>query len=95
MPSTYMVDVGERRPALILADNPKDAAFQAMTSFLAPVSGVVTVVGRTLDGETETVRLVVADRKCRVCGCTENKACHGGCCWMGWDICSRCIGDAA
>ena len=29
-------------------------------------------------------------RKCRVCGCTDNKACPGGCYWVEDDLCSRC-----
>jgi hypothetical protein len=29
--------------------------------------------------------------KCRVCGCTEQRACDGGCSWVnGADICSIC-----
>lgn len=29
-------------------------------------------------------------RECRVCGCTENRACFGGCHWIGPDLCSQC-----
>lgn len=29
-------------------------------------------------------------RKCRVCGCSEARACPGGCVWVGPDLCSRC-----
>ena len=29
-------------------------------------------------------------RKCRMCGCTEKKACPGGCFWVGKDLCSEC-----
>lgn len=28
--------------------------------------------------------------KCRVCGCTEEKACPGGCHWVQSDLCSAC-----
>ena len=28
--------------------------------------------------------------RCRVCGCTEEKACPGGCSWVEVDLCSRC-----
>lgn len=35
-------------------------------------------------------------RACRVCGCTEENACTGGCSWVddpeGGDLCSRCAG---
>lgn len=27
---------------------------------------------------------------CRVCGCTQNNACLGGCFWVEDDLCSRC-----
>lgn len=27
---------------------------------------------------------------CRVCGCTDNHACPGGCYWVEPDLCSRC-----
>jgi hypothetical protein len=29
-------------------------------------------------------------RSCRVCGCTDNAACWGGCRWTFDDLCSRC-----
>ena len=29
-------------------------------------------------------------RTCRVCGCTDARACDGGCRWVGDDICSTC-----
>ena len=30
------------------------------------------------------------ERKCRVCGCTQNNACPGGCYWVEEDLCSQC-----
>lgn len=30
------------------------------------------------------------NRKCRVCGCTEDRACPGGCSWVEKDLCSAC-----
>lgn len=29
-------------------------------------------------------------RKCRICGCTWNHACVGGCYWVEDDLCSQC-----
>lgn len=29
-------------------------------------------------------------KQCRVCGCTDDKACPGGCCWVEDDLCSQC-----
>jgi hypothetical protein len=34
------------------------------------------------------------ERKCRVCGCTWDKACMtalGPCSWVEWDLCSACV----
>ncbi len=30
------------------------------------------------------------ERTCRVCGCTDSRACPGGCYWVQEDLCSRC-----
>ena len=27
---------------------------------------------------------------CRVCGCTDDRACPGGCSWVAANLCSRC-----
>jgi len=37
--------------------------------------------------------LYIADNEqvCRVCGCTEDNACPGGCSWVEPDLCSRCV----
>ena len=31
---------------------------------------------------------------CRICGCTDDHACEGGCCWVDADhtVCSSCAG---
>lgn len=29
---------------------------------------------------------------CRVCGCTDDRACPGGCYWVEEDLCSECAG---
>ena len=31
-----------------------------------------------------------SQQKCRVCGCTQNRACPGGCHWVEEDLCSAC-----
>ena len=33
----------------------------------------------------------MATRRCRVCGCTDKKACKGGCSWVEVDLCSACL----
>jgi hypothetical protein len=30
------------------------------------------------------------EQKCRICGCTQNNACVGGCYWVEKDLCSKC-----
>lgn len=31
------------------------------------------------------------EQKCRVCGCTWNNACEGGCYWVEENLCSECV----
>lgn len=53
---------------------------------------------RIIDNElrqNEIVQLEQAaagERKCRVCGCTEDDACAGPCYWVELDLCSACVG---
>lgn len=28
--------------------------------------------------------------KCKICGCSDEKACKGGCVWVDENLCSRC-----
>lgn len=28
---------------------------------------------------------------CRVCGCSDSRACEGGCVWAAPNLCSRCV----
>ncbi|HWS43317.1 MAG TPA: hypothetical protein VN421_09570 [Pseudoflavonifractor sp.] len=37
---------------------------------------------------------VVEERKCRICGCTQDNACPGGCYWVAPDLCSACVQEA-
>lgn len=34
-------------------------------------------------------------RVCRVCGCSQFRACPGGCYWVEDDLCSACVGKPA
>ena len=31
------------------------------------------------------------ERTCRICGCTQNNACKGGCFWVEDNLCSKCV----
>lgn len=37
---------------------------------------------------------VKVPRTCRICGCSDRKACPGGCHWVGPDLCSACVPNA-
>lgn len=45
--------------------------------------------GCKLDGTPECE--MCEKRVCRVCGCTWNNACPGGCYWVEKDLCSSCV----
>ena len=32
----------------------------------------------------------ISDTTCRICGCTDVRACPGGCFWVEPDLCSKC-----
>lgn len=34
--------------------------------------------------------IVAGERVCKVCGCTNDNACKGGCSWVTADLCSHC-----
>ena len=34
--------------------------------------------------------LTVSVRRCRICRCTDDRACPGGCWWVGPTLCSAC-----
>lgn len=38
---------------------------------------------------------ILDGQACRVCGCTQNNACEGGCYWVEPDLCSECVGKKA
>lgn len=41
------------------------------------------------------VERVRSELVCRICGCTQNNACQGGCYWVEEDLCSSCVDKAA
>lgn len=34
--------------------------------------------------------ILIKERKCRICGCTQDHACESGCYWIEEDLCSNC-----
>lgn len=52
--------------------------------------------GLGLDDESIEDACVEAQQpSCRICACTEDRACPGGCSWIEPDLCSRCVGKTA
>lgn len=49
---------------------------------------VEEVVGGTLFARPKEVCMV--NWQCRRCGCTDARACPGGCSWVEKNLCSRC-----
>ena len=50
----------------------------------------LTVNADIMDELIEEVQRLDAPR-CRICGCTDNNACPGGCYWVEEDLCSQCV----
>jgi hypothetical protein len=49
--------------------------------------------GLTEEQAVDVVNVLVSDmtpRRCRNCGCSDDRACPGGCYWIEDDLCSRC-----
>lgn len=47
------------------------------------------------DGGVTLVAVVLGEvQRCRVCGCTDDQACPGGCSWVEPDLCSRCAPES-
>lgn len=44
----------------------------------------------TREAAEKTLEIDENEQKCRVCGCTWNNACEGGCYWVEDDLCSKC-----
>jgi hypothetical protein len=44
--------------------------------------------------QEEIKERVHTEQVCRVCGCTDDNACSGGCWWVEEDLCSACAGEA-
>lgn len=81
--------VVEAKRALGLANRyevSSDAA--AVVNVLAACTHALLAIAERLEMATET------ETSCRVCGCTDDTACPGGCSWAQIDpepLCSRCI----
>ena len=41
--------------------------------------------------DLELIKESLKARICRVCGCTDDSACDGGCYWIEEDLCNQCL----
>ncbi len=46
--------------------------------------------GQEVGEDFSTCPECFTERSCKVCGCTDNNACEGGCYWIAEDLCSQC-----
>ncbi len=57
----------------------------------------VAEIRRILNSAPEETLYVTAEPRakqaCRVCGCTDDHACPGGCWWAEPGLCNRCVGE--
>lgn len=81
----------------VLASSPKNAAHILLLGEpRVKRTGFITVHEKETEDSGVTAHVFnIADRKCSSCGCTEQKACGGGCFWVDWDYCSACGSKAA
>jgi hypothetical protein len=75
----------------------------SILTFLVSIAQVlffIIALGGILAVSALLIRATILDRRrdktraCRVCGCTDNQACPGGCWWADEDLCSACVGTA-
>jgi hypothetical protein len=57
------------------------------------VHGMSDLAGDFEREKTKTRR--TPRRRCRICGCTDTRACPGGCFWVEPDLCSSCASPSA
>lgn len=78
---TGMTALAAANPSLGVTVDPA-----ALLATLATEPDLLTMPAGVWDGAA----MVPAPRTCRVCGCTDDDACEGGCWWVDADLCSAC-----
>lgn len=58
-------------------------------NLVAPTAEELLGLGQLLD-----VFWTGLEPRCRACGCTDDRACLGGCDWVDDDLCSNCAAVA-
>ncbi len=80
--------LGER----LVDDDRAAAALALLADHAAKTLQIAVQPGEAREAiERLAARLAGADLpRCRVCGCTDDQACAGGCWWVADDLCSAC-----
>ena len=60
------------------------------TMMIAPEEVLALVADACRMGRAFAYATMRGQPACRVCGCTQDRACDGGCSWVDDDLCSSC-----
>lgn len=70
----------------------EEAILDALGKEPLPLNQWGMVLGFDDEGDEEALEPLFDEQTCRVCGCTWDNACEGGCYWVEEDLCSQCAG---
>ncbi len=84
----YCYQVSEEGQKKIAAD--KDFDPNTSPDWCPLEKSALTNQPEVKDDQYEGNDELFVEQKCRICGCTDNNACDGGCYWVEPDLCSRC-----
>lgn len=76
--------IGAEKPTIILLS--ETHVFEPELMYLAAEAICIDIP--ELLAKVEEIKKSM--RRCRVCGCTDDNACDGGCYWVEDDLCSEC-----
>ncbi len=86
------VELQKRDPQVVtVKDKPKVAAKSKPKADKAPADEDESTEETETATPEEAAATAPAARTCRVCGCTDEHACEGGCTWVETDLCSKCV----
>lgn len=68
----------------------EEAILDALGKDPLPLNQWGMVLGFDDEGTDEDDEPLFDEQACRVCGCTWDNACEGGCYWVEEDLCSTC-----
>lgn len=70
---------------------PKNEKNKMMAAMIKDVLTARQWVTTMASGQSKSENPVTNEiRKCKICGCTDDVACPGGCRWIEIDLCSKC-----